>query len=160
MNPETEARKARQREEGKVAMAEYRQNQHDTLKRMAELRAQRLVRENCPHCSEEYEPTEGEAVAMKIPFEKLKPYRFRRGKGCLHCRDTGYLGRIGVYEIMYFSETLKRMLLDGASAVDLRAQAIREGMVTMMKDGMLKVREGITTPSEVLKNAYSPEESF
>src|SRR5512147_864470 len=54
--------------------------------------AQRLVRENCPHCAEEYEPTEGEASAMKIAFEKLKPYRFRRGRGCLHFRETGFLG--------------------------------------------------------------------
>src|SRR6266496_3527483 len=55
--------------------------------------AQRLVRENCPHCLEEYEPTAEEATAMKIPLEKLKPYRFKRGKGCLHCRETGYSGR-------------------------------------------------------------------
>src|SRR6185436_2285207 len=65
--------------------------------------AQRLVRENCKHCVEEYEPTEAEAAAMKIPFDKLKPYRFRRGKGCLHCRETGYIDRTGIYEILPMS---------------------------------------------------------
>ena len=52
--------------------------------------AQRLVRENCKHCLEEYAPTVEESAALRIPMEKLAPYKFKRGKGCLHCRETGY----------------------------------------------------------------------
>ena len=121
--------------------------------------AQRMVRRVCPYCSHQVEAPVVEQVAYEREIGE-KRSKFNYGTGCKSCAYTGYLGRVGVYEIMFFSETLKRMLLDDAGSVDLRAQAMREGMVTMMKDGMLKVREGITTPSEILKNAYSPEESF
>jgi general secretion pathway protein E len=56
--------------------------------------AQRLVRENCTHCVEEYAPTVEESAVLRIPMEKLQPYLFKRGKGCLHCRETGYSGRV------------------------------------------------------------------
>jgi general secretion pathway protein E len=121
--------------------------------------AQRMVRRVCPYCSHSADAPVVEQVAYEREMGE-KRVKFTYGTGCKSCAYTGYLGRIGVYEIMFFSETLKRMLLDGASAVDLRGQAITEGMVTMMKDGMLKVKDGITTPSEILKNAYSPEENF
>src|SRR5471032_1477163 len=66
--------------------------------------AQRLVREICTHCTEEYEPTTEEAALLKMDPEKLKSYRFKHGKGCLHCRQTGYSGRIGVFEVLPMSE--------------------------------------------------------
>jgi general secretion pathway protein E len=121
--------------------------------------AQRMVRRICPYCYHQVEAP----VVEQIAFEREtgeKRSKFTYGTGCKSCAYTGYLGRVGVYEIMYFSETLKRMLLAGASSADLRSQSIKEGMVTMMKDGMLKVKEGVTTPSEVLRNAYTPEEKF
>jgi general secretion pathway protein E len=121
--------------------------------------AQRMVRRICPYCNHEVEAPVVEQVAYERETGE-KRTKFTYGTGCKSCAFTGYLGRVGVYEIMFFSETLKRMLLEGASAGDIHHQAIREGMVTMMKDGMLKVQEGITTPSEVLRNAYSPEEAF
>ena len=121
--------------------------------------AQRMVRRICPYCNHQAEAPIVEQVAYERETGEKKT-RFTYGTGCKSCAYTGYMGRVGVYEIMYFSETMKRMLLEGASSVDLRAQSIKEGMVTMMKDGMLKVQEGITTPSEVLRNAYSPEEKF
>ncbi len=109
--------------------------------------AQRMVRRVCPYCSHQVDAPVVEQVAYERETGEKK-VKFNYGTGCKSCAYTGYLGRVGVYEIMYFSETLKRMLLDGAGAVDIRAQSIREGMVTMMKDGMLKVKDGITTPSE------------
>ncbi|HXY40634.1 MAG TPA: GspE/PulE family protein, partial [Vicinamibacteria bacterium] len=93
--------------------------------------AQRLVRENCPHCSEEYDPAEGEAQAMHIPFEKLKGYRFRRGKGCLHCRDTGYLGRTGIYEILPMTEKIRRLVSQQAGSVEVFRSAREEGLRTL-----------------------------
>jgi general secretion pathway protein E len=113
--------------------------------------AQRLVRENCQHCSEEYEPTEGEANAMKIPFEKLKPYRFRRGKGCLHCRETGYLGRTGIYEILPMSEKIRRLVAQQAGALDLFRAAREEGLRTLKEAAIEKVFQGTTTTTEMVR---------
>jgi general secretion pathway protein E len=113
--------------------------------------AQRLVRENCKHCTEEYEPTEAEAAAMKIPFEKLKPYRFRRGKGCLHCRETGYLGRTGIYEILPMSEKIRRLISNQAGSLDIFKAAREEGLRTLKEAGIEKVFRGATTVTEMVR---------
>jgi general secretion pathway protein E len=113
--------------------------------------AQRLVRENCKHCTEEYEPTEAEAAAMKIPFEKLKPYRFRRGKGCLHCRETGYLGRTGIYEILPMSEKIRRLISNQAGSLDIFMAAREEGLRTLKEAGIEKVFRGATTVTEMVR---------
>jgi len=113
--------------------------------------AQRLVRENCKHCSEEYEPTEAEAAAMKIPFDKLKPYKFRRGKGCLHCRETGYLGRTGIYEILPMSEKIRRLVSQQASSLEIFKAARDEGLRTLKEAGIEKVFRGATTVTEMIR---------
>ena len=113
--------------------------------------AQRLVRENCPHCSEEYAPTEAEAAAMKIPFEKLKPYRFRRGKGCLHCRETGYLGRTGVYEILPMTEKIRRLVSQQAGSLEIFKAAREEGLRTLKEAAIEKVFRGVTTTTEMVR---------
>ena len=113
--------------------------------------AQRLVRENCKHCTEEYEPTEAEAAAMKIPFDKLKPYRFRRGKGCLHCRETGYLGRTGIYEILPMSEKIRRLVSSQAGSLDIFKAAREEGLRTLKEAGIEKVFRGATTTTEMVR---------
>jgi len=82
---------------------------------------------------------------------------FAYGSGCESCTNTGYRGRTGIYEILHMSDEIRTMLLSGATAAQLRTQAIKEGMIPLMKDGMLKVKADITTPSEVLSNAYSIE---
>ena len=113
--------------------------------------AQRLVRENCPHCTEEYAPTEAEAAAMKIPFEKLKPYRFRRGKGCLHCRETGYLGRTGVYEILPMTEKIRRLVSQQAGSLEIFKAAREEGLRTLKEAAIEKVFRGVTTTTEMVR---------
>jgi general secretion pathway protein E len=113
--------------------------------------AQRLVRENCPHCSEEYEPTEAEAAAMKIPFDKLKPYRFRRGKGCLHCRETGYLGRTGIYEILPMTEKIRRLVSQQAGSLEIFKAAREEGLRTLKEAAIEKVFRGTTTTTEMVR---------
>ncbi len=113
--------------------------------------AQRLVRENCPHCSEEYAPTEAEAAAMKIPFDKLKPYRFRRGKGCLHCRETGYLGRTGIYEILPMTEKIRRLVSQQAGALEIFKAAREEGLRTLKEAAIEKVFRGTTTTTEMVR---------
>src|SRR6266568_288743 len=112
---------------------------------------QRLVRENCPHCIEEYEPTAEEANAMKIPLDKLKPYRFKRGKGCLHCRETGYSGRTGIYEVLAMTEKIRRLVATQASSLDIFKTAREEGLRTLREAAIEKVFRGITTTTEMVR---------
>ena len=79
---------------------------------------------------------------------------FVYGRGCDLCSHTGYRGRVGLFEVLPISDALRMMILKGASTTEVRSRAIEDGMVPLMRDGMLKVREGITTPSEVLRNTY------
>jgi general secretion pathway protein E len=113
--------------------------------------AQRLVRENCKHCVEEYEPTEAEAAAMKIPFEKLRPYKFRRGRGCLHCRETGYMGRTGIYEILPMSEKIRRLVSQQSGSLEIFKTAREEGLRTLKEAGIEKVFRGATTVTEMVR---------
>jgi general secretion pathway protein E len=113
--------------------------------------AQRLVRENCPHCVEEYDPTAEEAAAIKIPLDKLKPYRFKRGKGCIHCRDTGYAGRTGIYEVLAMSEKIRRLVSTQAGSLEIFKAAREEGMRTLKEAAIEKVFRGITTTTEMVR---------
>ena len=113
--------------------------------------AQRLVRENCLHCSEEYDPSEAEAAAMKIPYEKLKGHRFRRGRGCLHCRETGFLGRTGIYEMLPMTEKLRRLVSQQAGSLDIFRAAREEGLRTLKEAAIEKVFRGTTTTTEMVR---------
>jgi type II secretory ATPase GspE/PulE/Tfp pilus assembly ATPase PilB-like protein len=84
-----------------------------------------------------------------------KQTEFLYGTGCKSCAYTGYLGRTGIFEILAISDPIRTMLSSQASSSQIREQALKEGMITMMNDGMRKVKEGITNPAEVLRNAYS-----
>ena len=118
--------------------------------------AQRMVRRLCPDCSHSIEAPLIEQIAYEKEIGE-KRTEFVYGTGCKSCAYTGYLGRIGIFEILTMSDTIRTMIANQASSSDIRAQALKEGMVTMMNDGMRKVKEGITTPSEVLRNAYSAD---
>jgi type IV pilus assembly protein PilB len=113
--------------------------------------AQRLLRRICGNCKEPvtYPPEYLRAAA--ISEEEREGLTFYRGKGCDQCGGSGYKGRQGLYEVMAMSPMLRRMVLQGASAADLQTQAVAEGMLTLRMDGMLKVRKGITTLEEVVK---------
>jgi len=113
--------------------------------------AQRLVRENCKHCVEEYAPTAEEAAVLRMSLEKLEPYRFKRGKGCLHCRQTGYIGRIGVFEVVPMSEKIRRLISGQASSLDIYKVAREEGMRTLREAAVEKVFRGITTVTEMVR---------
>jgi len=115
--------------------------------------AQRLVRRVCPHCRVLREVPEEERVAYEKEMGE-KRSKFYHGTGCNYCALTGYHGRMGVYEVMVMSQEIRRLVLRGASTDEIRAQAIKEGMVTMWRDGMLKVQAGLTTPREVMRNVF------
>ncbi len=116
--------------------------------------AQRMVRRVCPYCSRPSEVSNEERISYEEEFNE-KRTEFLVGAGCNFCVNTGYLGRTGIFEVMVLSETIKRMLLAGAGTGEIREQANKEGMISLWHDGMLKVREGVTTPSEIIRNVYS-----
>ncbi|GAH60632.1 unnamed protein product [marine sediment metagenome] len=118
--------------------------------------AQRMVRSICPDCSHLIEAPVVEQMAYQKEIGE-KQTEFQYGTGCKSCAYTGYLGRTGIFEILAMSDTIRTMLSTQASSSQIRAQALKDGMVTMMNDGMRKVKAGITTPSEVLRNAYSAD---
>jgi type IV pilus assembly protein PilB len=112
--------------------------------------AQRLVRRICSKCKEEVKYSADHLAAAHLE-EEAANITFYRGRGCEDCSGSGYKGRQGLYEVMAMSPALRRMILQGASTADLRDQAISEGMLTLRMDGMLKVKRGVTTLEEVLK---------
>jgi len=117
--------------------------------------AQRVVRQICLTCREEYQPPleviEGiKKVLGHLYVPKDKPTLYK-GKGCETCNDTGYLGRIGIYEVLPVSEKISRLILERSPTSQVEKQAIEEGMITMTQDGYLKALEGITTIEEVLR---------
>ncbi len=116
--------------------------------------AQRMVRRICPNCRAPYQPTKEEILAFNREIEQEVSI-FYSGSGCNLCANTGYRGRTGIFEFLIMSEDIKKMLRSNTGSIDIRAQAISEGMVTMKRDGMLKVKEGITSISEVLRNVFS-----
>jgi len=118
--------------------------------------AQRMVRRICPDCSHIIEAPVIEQMAYEREIGEKKT-EFQYGTGCKTCAYAGFLGRTGIFEILSMSDAVRTMLTSQASSSQIRAQALKEGMVTMMNDGMRKVKEGITTPSEVLRNAYSAD---
>jgi general secretion pathway protein E len=116
--------------------------------------AQRMARRICSNCATEMKPTPAEAAAYESAVgEKLQSYL--GGTGCDLCSFSGYKGRLGLYEVLAMSDTTRALILKGGTTAELRNQAVKEGMVTLFKDGMLKVKAGMTTVSEVLRNAYS-----
>jgi type IV pilus assembly protein PilB len=113
--------------------------------------AQRLVRRVCSGCKQEVKYPEEYLLAAGIAPEDAAGITFYRGSGCDNCGGSGYRGRQGLYEVMAMSPALRRMILQGASTAELQAQAISEGMLTLRMDGMEKIRQGVTTLEEVVK---------
>jgi type IV pilus assembly protein PilB len=118
--------------------------------------AQRLVRAICPHCKT---PSPVDEITLKelreaIPKSK-EPPTFYRGKGCKQCKQSGYLGRTGIYELLTVNEKIKRLIAEKASPQEIR-QVAREttGLKSLREDGLLKVLKGVTTRDEVDRVAY------
>ncbi len=115
--------------------------------------AQRMVRRICPDCCDYKEAPLMEQLAYGKEMAE-KRTEFLYGTGCELCSYTGYRGRTGLFEVLPLSDDIRMQVLKGASTAEVRRQAIEEGMVPLIRDGMLKVKGAITTPSEVLRNAY------
>ncbi|HEY0037244.1 MAG TPA: type IV-A pilus assembly ATPase PilB [Longimicrobium sp.] len=113
--------------------------------------AQRLLRRICGNCKESTTYPEEFLRGAGLTDQEIDEASFFKGAGCDTCGGTGYKGRAGLYEVMAMSPALRRMVLQGASTADLQKQAISEGMLTLRMDGLLKMRKGVTTLEEVIK---------
>lgn len=113
--------------------------------------AQRLARRLCPRCKERYEPDQAIIDRMDVDIEPEGEPTFYRPVGCKHCANTGFKGRIGVFELMPVSEDVAKLCVVSASTESIREMAVAEGMRTMREDGMLKAMKGITPLEEVLR---------
>ncbi len=115
--------------------------------------AQRLVRTLCPHCKVQ-EAVDREAWDLLMrPFRAKPPKRFLAPQGCLECRDTGYMGRMGIYELLPLTDNVKALIKNDSEIDDIRAVGLKEGMRTLRLSGAQKVGAGLTTISEVLRVA-------
>lgn len=123
--------------------------------------AQRIVRKICPHCRETYLASPDIVKNIKDVLADLLgkniqesgQIKISRGKGCPECGETGYYGRIAIFEVLKITPAINRMILQHATGKEIEAQARREGLITMKQDGYLKVLDGITTLEEVLRVA-------
>lgn len=113
--------------------------------------AQRLVKTICPHCRQAFEMDNAELYKLGFPVPRAGQHKLLRGKGCRECRQTGYKGRQGIFEIFPLSQELKKMISAQASSAEMRQVAIREGMTTLREDAWKKVKEGVTTYEEALR---------
>ncbi|MDI6891851.1 MAG: ATPase, T2SS/T4P/T4SS family [Actinomycetota bacterium] len=114
------------------------------------VQAQRLARRLCRECKESYEPTPEMLEQVGFSPDDKVPTLYK-AKGCKKCNNTGYKGRIGIYEIMMVSETIERLTVERATAEQIKEVAIAEGMKTLREDGLEKVRLGITSLEEILR---------
>ena len=113
------------------------------------VQAQRLVRRVCTDCAEERELSPDDAAVLRIDAAGWPP--IRRGAGCERCGNTGYRGRIGLYELMPMSDEIRHRIASGADANEIREQAVSEGMRSLREDALDKLRAGLTTPEEVVR---------
>lgn len=131
--------------------------------------AQRLVRKNCTECSEKYKLTKAnlEELGKDVNLESLLDFmkqekiikdnesleglEFTRGAGCKKCNNSGYKGRMGIYEILEISDEMKNLILKKASDKEMKKVAKKENMITLLADGLIKAKQGLTTLEEILR---------
>lgn len=119
--------------------------------------AQRLVRTLCPHCKSEGTISTADWESLVRPWKVARPSKVYTPEGCLECRNTGYLGRQGIYEILHLSDNVQGHISDSLDLQAMRQQAMREGMRTLRLSGAQKIAQGKTTLAEVLRVAPPPE---
>jgi type IV pilus assembly protein PilB len=119
------------------------------------IQAQRLIRRVCKDCKQEH-PTPPEAlIEVGFSADEARTMKTYKGKGCSTCNSTGYKGRIGLYEVMEITDELRELILIGASALELRKKAIDDGMISLRESGLFKIREGVTTIEEVVRETVA-----
>ncbi|HSE32155.1 MAG TPA: type IV-A pilus assembly ATPase PilB [Pyrinomonadaceae bacterium] len=119
------------------------------------IQAQRLIRRICKDCKQDH-PTPPEAlIEVGFTAEEAKKLKTYKGKGCSTCNNTGYKGRIGLYEVLEVTDEIRELILIGASALELRKKAIDDGMLSLRESGLQKIRNGVTTVEEVVRETVA-----
>ena len=117
--------------------------------------AQRLVRRVCSKCKVPNPVPPAALIKVGYTPEDARVVVPQKGSGCEKCNSTGYKGRVGLYEVMEVTDSLRELILVGASSLELRRKAIEEGMLTLRQSGLTKIREGVTTIEEVVRETVS-----
>jgi type II secretory ATPase GspE/PulE/Tfp pilus assembly ATPase PilB-like protein len=120
--------------------------------------AQRLVRRVCANCAREVEMTSEDWAKLQLPPQAAAISTIRRGVGCSKCRNTGYHGRIGLFELLVIDDVIRKQIGERAGASEIRACAKHQGMKTLLDDALVKIALGITTPEEVARVASGGSE--
>jgi type IV pilus assembly protein PilB len=113
--------------------------------------AQRLARRVCNDCAQPVKLDPRVLRDLGVTEEQMAGTTPRKGMGCRNCNNTGYRGRVALYEVMRFSDNLKEMVLQGASTAELKVASVKQGMATLRASGIKKIMEGMTTPEEVMR---------
>nr|MBA3395625.1 type II secretion system protein GspE [Deltaproteobacteria bacterium] len=113
--------------------------------------AQRLSRRICADCKMPDEKHPEPLAKMGMTEEQIRGAKIMKGRGCGTCNQTGYKGRVALYEVMPFTDPLKELVLQGASAAEIKTEMIRGGVQSLRMAGIAKILEGMTTPEEVLR---------
>jgi type IV pilus assembly protein PilB len=117
--------------------------------------AQRLVRRVCSFCKEPVDTPIAALVEVGFSEQESRTLKLLRGRGCDRCSNTGYKGRVGLYEVMEVEDEVRELILSGASALELRAKAVEKGMITLRMSGLQKIRDGVTSVEEVVRETVA-----
>jgi type IV pilus assembly protein PilB len=117
--------------------------------------AQRLVRRICTSCKDPIDVPDQALIDVGYPQAEVKSIKLFRGKGCERCNGTGFKGRVALYEVMDVDEDMRELILSGGSANELRQQALENGMISLRESGLQKIREGVTTVEEVIRETIA-----
>ncbi|MEO1934273.1 MAG: type II secretion system protein GspE, partial [Myxococcales bacterium] len=118
--------------------------------------AQRLARRICAECvADDPEVESQQLLDAGLSEEDVKSFTPRKGQGCSNCSDTGFKGRVAIYEVMVMTDQLKEFVLNGASGTEIKREAIRGGMVTLRRSALNMMLQGVTTISEVFRVSTS-----
>ena len=115
--------------------------------------AQRLVRKVCSVCRHPVIMTDEILEELQMDKSLLEDATIVEGEGCVECNNTGYRGRAGIYEVLNISPAIRDLILQRGSSIDLKRLAIKEGMLTLRRDAIMKLRRGVTSVEEVLKES-------
>jgi len=115
--------------------------------------AQRLVRKLCQYCKVPYKPTIDKLASIGLTEKEAKGITFYKPVGCEECSDTGYKGRLAIFEMMEMTPGIAKLVMERADTLVMRQQALKDGMQLLVQDGLRKIKEGLTSIQEVLSVA-------
>jgi type IV pilus assembly protein PilB len=119
------------------------------------IQAQRLIRRVCKDCKKENQTPPEALIEVGFSADEARQIKTFKGRGCQTCNGTGYKGRVGLYEVMEVTDDIRELILIGASSLELRKRAIEDGMITLRESGLYKIRAGITTVEEVVRETVA-----